>query len=249
MRAWRSATTCTRTAGPARCWPCSCCRPRCRRAGRRRRSRRWPIPGSGPRCWRARSSPTTTWRTCTWAGCRPGSRSSPGSGSPRRRPGGRRRPGNRVLDLLAAARLQVGAHLDRRLLADEDLAWLAVQDRQCAGSDGIYQGQHPHPRGYGAFARLAGQYLAAGPEAGYQQVARHLAASAADAYGLRDRGRIAPGQAADLCVIGPAGLAERATYAEPRAVAAGIDLVMVNGVIAWRDGLPAAGPRAGAVVS
>ena len=35
------------------------------------------------------------------------------------------------------------------------MAWLARDDRQCAGSDGIYQGQHPHPRGYGAFSRLA----------------------------------------------------------------------------------------------
>jgi len=157
--------------------------------------------------------------------------------------------GEWVLDLLATARLRVGAHLDRRLLADGDLAWLAVQDRQCAGSDGIYQGQHPHPRGHGAFARLAGYYLAAGPEAGYQQLARHLAASAADVYGLRDRGRIAPGRAADLCVIGPGGLAERATYADPRAAATGVDLVMVNGVIAWRDGRPARGPRAGAVIS
>jgi N-acyl-D-amino-acid deacylase len=156
--------------------------------------------------------------------------------------------GEWVLDLLIAARLRVGAHLDRRLLADEDLAWLAGQDRACAGSDGIYRGQHPHPRGYGAFARLAGHYLAAGPQTGYQQLARHLAANAADAYGLRDRGRIAAGQAADLCVIGPGGLAERSTYAAPRVLAAGIGLVLVNGVVAWRDGR-ATSARAGAVVS
>ena len=157
--------------------------------------------------------------------------------------------GEWALDLLAAARLRVGAHLDRRLLADDHLAWLAEQDRQCAGSDGIYQGQHPHPRGYGAFARLAAHYLAQGRDSGYQQVARHLAANAADAYGLRDRGRIAPGLAADLCVIGPAGLAERASYAAPQLVAAGIGLVMVNGVVAWRDGQPVAGRWPGTVVS
>jgi N-acyl-D-amino-acid deacylase len=157
--------------------------------------------------------------------------------------------GEWVLDLLAAARLRVGAHLDRRLLADEDLAWLAAGDRQCAGSDGIYQGQHPHPRGHGAFARLAGHYLTAGPETGYQQLARHLAAHAADVYGLRGRGRITPGRAADLCVIGPGGPTDRASYADPEATATGIDLVMVNGVIAWRDGRPADGPRPGAVIS
>ena len=157
--------------------------------------------------------------------------------------------GEWVLDLLAAARLRVGAHLDRRLLSDDDLAWLAAQDRQCAGSDGIYQGQHPHPRGYGAFARLAGHYLAAGPGRGHQQLARHLAANAAGVYGLRDRGRIAPGLAADLCVVGPGGLTERASYGAPQVTATGISLVMVNGVIAWRDGQPVAGRWPGAVVS
>jgi N-acyl-D-amino-acid deacylase len=157
--------------------------------------------------------------------------------------------GEWVLDLLAAARLRVGAHLNRRLLADDHLAWLADQGRQCAGSDGIYQGQHPHPRGYGAFARLAAHYLAADPGRGGQQLARHLAANAADTYGLRDRGRIAPGLAADLCVIGPGGVTERASYAAPRVTATGISLVMVNGVVAWRDGQPHYGRWPGAVVS
>ena len=56
-------------------------------------------------------------------------------------------------------------------------------------------------------------------------------------------------QAADLCVIGPGGLTERATYAAPQVTATGISLVMVNGVVAWRDGQPRAGRWPGAVVS
>jgi N-acyl-D-amino-acid deacylase len=144
--------------------------------------------------------------------------------------------GEWILDLLVSSGLQVGAHLDRPGLTDRDLAWLASGSRQCAGSDGIYQGQHPHPRGYGAFGRLAEHYLAGGPDTGYQQLARHLAANAADAYGLRDRGRLAPGMAADICVIGPGGMAARATYAAPREQAAGVGMVIVNGVVTWRDG-------------
>jgi N-acyl-D-amino-acid deacylase len=167
--------------------------------------------------------------------------------------------GEWTLDLLARAGLNVGAHLDRRSLADEHLAWLTRHDRHCAGSDGIYQGQHPHPRGFGAFARLAGSYLPgkdAGKKAeagsdptGYQQLARHLAANAADVYGLRERGRLAPGLAADICVIAPAGLTERATDENPTAPATGVDLVLVNGTIAWRYGAPVRGSRSGRVVS
>jgi N-acyl-D-amino-acid deacylase len=146
-----------------------------------------------------------------------------------------RRPGEWVLDLLVAADLHVGGHLDRLALTDAHLAWIAAHDRHCAGSDGIYQGQRPHPRGYGAFAGLAGEYLSAGPETGYQRLARHLAANAADTYGLRNRGRIAAGMAADLCVIGAAGLTAHASDDRPRELATGADYVFVNGVIVWPD--------------
>lgn len=151
--------------------------------------------------------------------------------------GGQGQPaGEWVLDLLTRSRLAAGAHLDRPALTSGQLAWVISDDRHCAGSDGIYQGQHPHPRGWAAFARLAGHYLAAGPERGYQIAARHLAANAASVYGLRDRGRLAPGLAADICVIGPGGLVPRATYREPCLPAAGADLVIVNGTVVWRDG-------------
>jgi N-acyl-D-amino-acid deacylase len=157
--------------------------------------------------------------------------------------------GEWLLDLLIEARLAVGGHLDRPTLTDGDLAWLAAGERHCAGSDGVYQGQHPHPRGYAAFVRLAGHYLAGGAETGYQLAARHLAANAADVYGLQDRGRLAPGMAADICVIGPGGLAARASYDAPREPAAGMDLVIVNGAITWRGGRPVGGAFPGRLVS
>jgi N-acyl-D-amino-acid deacylase len=157
-----------------------------------------------------------------------------------------RPPGEWVLDLLVAADLNVGGHLDRPGLTDDQLSWISSHDRHCAGSDGIYQGQHPHPRGYGAFARLAGYYLGAGPETGYQQLARHLATNAADVYGLRDRGRVAEGMAADLCVIG--GPAAQASYESPRELATGVHHVFVNGVPVWPDP-GTAGARPGRLVS
>jgi N-acyl-D-amino-acid deacylase len=176
--------------------------------------------------------------------------------------------GEWVLDLLVSTGLQVGGHLYRPALTEDDLAWLADDDRHCAGSDGIYQGQHPHPRGYSAFARLAERYLAdepgpaagtnalaagtngaAGTGAGYQRLARHLAANAADAYGLSRRGRLAPGLAADICVIGPGGITARASYDAPRRLAAGVGLVLVNGVVTWRDGQPVTTAFPGRLVS
>ena len=150
--------------------------------------------------------------------------------------GSGRPAGEWLLDLLVSSGLQVGGHLHRPALTDAHLDWLVSDERFCAGSDGIYQGQHPHPRGYGAFALLAERYLAEGPGTGAQRLARHLAANAADAYGLARRGGLAPGMAADICVIGPAGMRALASYDAPRVAAAGVDLVIVNGVIVWRDG-------------
>jgi N-acyl-D-amino-acid deacylase len=171
-------------------------------------------------------------------------------------------PGEWTLDLLARTGLQVGANLDRPALTDPDLTWLAQHPRHSAGSDAIYQGQHPHPRAHGAFARLATYYLSPdpaqpaslsrpadlAPDHAYQTLVRHLATNAADVFGLRDRGRIAPGMAADLCVISPPGLTEHATYEAPTALATGVTLVLVNGAIAWRAGAPVPGSRAGRLV-
>ena len=62
-------------------------------------------------------------------------------------------------------------------------------------------------------------------------------------------GRLAPGMAADICVISPAGIAAHASYGDPRQKATGVDLVIVNGVIAWRDGQPVTTQFPGRLVS
>jgi N-acyl-D-amino-acid deacylase len=141
-----------------------------------------------------------------------------------------------TLDLLRDAELQVGAHLDRPSLTDPDLHAINTHPRHCAGSDGIYQGQHPHPRGYGTFARLAGYHTDAAGRTDYPELVRHLSTNPADAYSLRRRGRIAPGMAADLCVVGPGGLADHATYDHPLRPATGVDHVLVNGQPVWARG-------------
>jgi N-acyl-D-aspartate/D-glutamate deacylase len=55
--------------------------------------------------------------------------------------------------------------------------------------------------------------------------------------------------AADICVIGPQGIVDRAIYGAPTLEATGVDLVMVNGVIVWRDGKHVPGTTAGLLVS
>jgi len=140
-----------------------------------------------------------------------------------------------TLDLLVAGRLEVNAVMavrDERPV--ENLARLFAHDAHTGGSDGIFVGAVPHPRAAGSFARYLGTYV--GRSFDWEGAAVHLAARAADRFGLADRGVIRPGAAADLAIVDPAAAADAATYDAPRALARGIDDVFVNGTHVLRDG-------------
>ena len=69
-----------------------------------------------------------------------------------------------------------------------------------------------------------------------EEAIRRLTSLPADRYGLKHKGRIRPGADADLCLFRPEALHERATWAEPRQLAEGMDAVFVAGVPAILDG-------------
>jgi N-acyl-D-aspartate/D-glutamate deacylase len=66
----------------------------------------------------------------------------------------------------------------------------------------------------------------------------------AERLGLRDRGTIRAGAAADLVVFDPDTVADDATYLEPARYPWGIDHVVVNGRVAVLNGVET-GARAG----
>jgi N-acyl-D-amino-acid deacylase len=51
-----------------------------------------------------------------------------------------------------------------------------------------------------------------------------------------DRGRLAPGLAADIVVFDAATVRDRATFAEPSLASEGIRYVLVNGAVVFEDG-------------
>ncbi|HUJ73425.1 MAG TPA: D-aminoacylase, partial [bacterium] len=125
----------------------------------------------------------------------------------------------------------------------EDMLTILRDPHVSVGSDGIITsipGQpdptKPHPRYYGTFARVLGKYAREEPVLTLPQAVRKMTSLPADALGLKDRGRIAPGQAADLVLFDPARVLDRATYKQPQQYPLGIDLVLVNGVVVARDG-------------
>jgi N-acyl-D-amino-acid deacylase len=66
-------------------------------------------------------------------------------------------------------------------------------------------------------------------------------------FGLRDRGLLREGMAADIVVFDPEKVRDKSTYDKPHQYAEGFDFVLVNGQVVVADGHPNA-VRAGRIL-
>ncbi|WP_309068341.1 amidohydrolase family protein [Microbacterium sp.] len=135
-----------------------------------------------------------------------------------------------ALDLLVASRLEVNAIMavrDQRPVSD--LGKLIAHPAHLGGSDGIFVGAHPHPRARGAFASYLATYVRQHGFLDWSQAVRHLSTGPAERFRLGDRGRIRPGSIADVALIDPQAVTDRATYDDPGRVADGVEDVLVAG--------------------
>ena len=101
-----------------------------------------------------------------------------------------------------------------------------------SGPLGLYR---VHPRYYGTFPRVLGRYVREERLLSLEAAVRKMTSLPVERFGLAGRGRIAPGGYADLVVFDPERVRDRATFQVPHAFAEGIDLVLVNGRVAWDD--------------
>jgi N-acyl-D-amino-acid deacylase len=104
-------------------------------------------------------------------------------------------------------------------------------------TDGIYMGSHPHRRGFGTFARIAGEYVRDGTLT-LEQAVRKITGFPAERFSLRDRGLLVEGRAADVTVFDADALADLSTWDNGRVSPSGIAHVIVNGEVVVDDGVP-----------
>jgi len=116
---------------------------------------------------------------------------------------------------------------------EADVGRFLAFDRCMVGSDGLPHDQHPHPRLWGAFARVLGEYARDRGLFSIQEAVRKMTSLPAGVFGLTDRGLVREGCFADLVLFDPGKVRDRATYEEPRLPAEGIAKVFVNGRQAW----------------
>ncbi|HKW08817.1 MAG TPA: D-aminoacylase [Gemmatimonadaceae bacterium] len=102
--------------------------------------------------------------------------------------------------------------------------------------DGPTHKGHPHPRGLGTFPRVLGRYVRERKALSLESAIRKMSALPASRIGLTDRGRLAPGMAADVVIFDPSTVQDKATYDDAFQYPVGIKAVIVNGVVALRDG-------------
>jgi N-acyl-D-amino-acid deacylase len=106
----------------------------------------------------------------------------------------------------------------------------------CGGSDGILVGTKPHPRAWGTFPRYLARYVRELGILSLEECVRHLAGTPARRLSLHDRGLIREGFAADLVLFDEKTVQDTATFDHPRQQATGIDVVLVNGSVAYENG-------------
>ena len=133
-------------------------------------------------------------------------------------------------------------------LDEADVQRILQHDKVMIGSDGLPHDASPHPRLWGTFPRVLGHYGRTLGLFSLETAVHKMTGLTARNFGLEDRGVVKEGAYADLTLFDADKVDEAATYEAPIAPAHGIDAVIVNGALVWREGR-STGARPGRVLA
>ena len=110
--------------------------------------------------------------------------------------------------------------------------WCSIgSDGTSLAIEGPLRSGHPHPRSFGTFARVLGEYVRHRRLLRLEDAVRKMTSLNAAKAGLVDRGLLRPGLFADLTIFDPGTIIDHATYRDPFQYSTGIVAVIVNGRI------------------
>lgn len=124
-------------------------------------------------------------------------------------------------------------------ISEEDVKRIMQHPVTMTASDGGIEApteRVPHPRNYGTFARLLGYYVREQNVLPFRTGIHKATRLPADRIGLIDRGRIEVGAVADIAVLDPATVVDKATFENPHQYAVGVHHVFVAGEAVLLDG-------------
>jgi N-acyl-D-amino-acid deacylase len=119
--------------------------------------------------------------------------------------------------------------------SETDVREVMTDDLVAVGSDGIF-GDRPHPRVYGTYPRLIGQFVREENLLTVEEAIRKATSLPARIVGLEGKGLVREGMDADLVVLDPATVHSPATFEDPTQPARGIEHVVVGGTFVLREG-------------
>jgi N-acyl-D-amino-acid deacylase len=135
----------------------------------------------------------------------------------------------------ACERLQPGGACYFQMRED-DVQRVLQHPATMIGSDGLPHDQHPHPRLWGTFPRVLGHYSRELGLFSLETAVHKMSGLSARQFRLEGRGEIRAGGYADIVVFDAATIKDTATFERPKEQALGVDCVLVNGAIAYRNG-------------
>ena len=130
---------------------------------------------------------------------------------------------------------------------EADVQRILAFEHTMIGSDGLPHDTAPHPRLWGTFPRVLGHYARGLGLFPLETAVHKMTGLTARTFGLKERGLLKSGMLADITIFDAGEIDEAASFARPIQPAKGIDTVIVNGAIVWRDG-KSTGARPGKVL-
>jgi N-acyl-D-aspartate/D-glutamate deacylase len=150
-------------------------------------------------------------------------------------------PLDQLFDFLIEEHGSIGAIYAHHTEEDMNLAlvqpWCSIgSDGSALAVEGPLRRGNPHPRSFGTFPRILGVYVRQRHLLRLEDAVRKMTSLNAAKLGLAERGRLLPGQFADVTVFDPEKVIDRATYLDPFQYSEGIAYVLVNGRVVLDQG-------------
>ena len=126
------------------------------------------------------------------------------------------------------------------VLDEADVEAIMRHPMTAIASDGrlVQPGEgHPHPRWYGTFPRVLGEYVRERGVLTFEDAVRKMTSLPADHMGMSERGVLSEGMIADIVVFDPETVVDRSTFQDPHQYPEGIDFMIINGIVAVDDGV------------
>lgn len=98
-------------------------------------------------------------------------------------------------------------------------------------------GDHVHPRNFGTFPRVFSEYVRNAHALSWEEAVHKMTGKPAQKFKLVGKGVLKVGNAADIAILDPGRIGDKATLEEPYQYSEGIDYLIVNGVLTIEEGV------------